>query len=77
MVGSFELDVRQGFPGNFAQRHSMPSRTEKFQRKARDPTEKNDGINQEPDEVLRFSPEEEAVRPPRTAAYIIPSNCTL
>lgn len=40
----------------------MTSRTERFERKPRDPQNKEDGVAEEPEEVVRFSPEEEAVR---------------
>jgi hypothetical protein len=42
----------------------MSSRTERFQRKPQEPQErkKEEEVTPEPEEVLRFSPEEEAVR---------------
>lgn len=40
----------------------MSDRTERFQRKPSEPQEKKDEKAREPEEVLRFSPEEEAVR---------------
>jgi hypothetical protein len=38
----------------------MSTRTEKFQRKPRD---KSPGKSEEPPEIVKFSPEEEEVRP--------------
>ena len=40
---------------------NMTSRTERFQRKPRDSQTKNDEAPEEPEELVRFSPEEEAV----------------
>lgn len=40
--------------------HAMASRSEKFARK---PQERKDEPPKEPEEVIKFSPEEEAVRP--------------
>jgi hypothetical protein len=41
--------------------HTMATRTERFQKKPRDPKDKSGNSVAEPEEVLKFSPEEEAV----------------
>jgi hypothetical protein len=40
---------------------SMTTRTERFQRKPRESPDKRDEVVEEPEPVIRFSPEEEAV----------------